>query len=306
MSTASKPWKRWADTEDTYLRQNYAKGEMAEMAFTLGRSATAVRTRAKQLGLKRTTHIWSEADLEILRREYSRLGPVGVSQLVNRHPRVVLKTAHRLGIKRKYPWTTRQDCILRQRYPMEGASEELSLATGKNRKMIHHRAGALGLSYIGPHKNLGRNAGRNSIHWMGVSDPDDSRFDVPATVMKILRRNACARKIPITLTLLDIWNLLRAQRGCCAKTGRSVSFTEGTASIDRIDSDGPYSPENIRITTIMANLCQLYYTDAEMDQFCLDYVRHKGLLTIPAKDAEAEAAASQAATTAAPALKEAA
>lgn len=76
------------------------------------------------------------------------------------------------------------------------------------------------------------------------------------------RRSAKAGKI-CTLTLQDVKNLWLKQDGCCAYTGeklslgglRSVRRLRGytTASLDRIDSVGSYTVENVQIVHVAIN-----------------------------------------------------
>lgn len=59
------------------------------------------------------------------------------------------------------------------------------------------------------------------------------------------------RKIPFKLTIKQAWSLFLKQDRKCALSDLPLSFPEkwdstGTASLDRINSDGPYSTANVQ------------------------------------------------------------
>jgi hypothetical protein len=57
------------------------------------------------------------------------------------------------------------------------------------------------------------------------------------------------RSIPLELTIEEAWTLFRSQNATCALSGLPIGFgigTKTTASIDRIDSEGPYKLGNVQ------------------------------------------------------------
>ena len=66
-----------------------------------------------------------------------------------------------------------------------------------------------------------------------------------------IRHSADARGIPFDVTKEQIWNLFLKQDKRCALTGLPITLwvrdrTKGTASLDRRDSDGPYTLSNVQ------------------------------------------------------------
>lgn len=73
--------------------------------------------------------------------------------------------------------------------------------------------------------------------------------EIPSTYWGALRASATDRNIPFNITAQEAWNLFLTQKRKCALSGESISFNRkpiGTASLDRKDSAGPYSIENVQ------------------------------------------------------------
>lgn len=73
---------------------------------------------------------------------------------------------------------------------------------------------------------------------------------IDGTYFGRIRRKAKARKIPLKITIEDVYNQYTKQNGVCNISGielelPTLSTDIGTASIDRIDSNGIYEPNNI-------------------------------------------------------------
>jgi len=67
-----------------------------------------------------------------------------------------------------------------------------------------------------------------------------------------IQREAKYRKIPFNLTIKEAWEKFQLQRGKCIFSGLDLTFattvhaTDGTASLDRIDSSLGYQSDNIQ------------------------------------------------------------
>jgi hypothetical protein len=274
-----KGWKKWDAEHDAFVVEHYTSKSPMWIGEKIDRSPNSVKQRALKLGVTRTCEEWTADDIALLKADYVTKGAASVAQKLGRTSAAVQTFASKIGFGKNLAWSNSDIETLKARYPLEGASDSLARDLRRSKRNFSLKASTLGIAYTGACKNIGRNSGSSSAHWKGYTDKaGDKRFDVPAKVMTMLRRNAANREIPVDLTVCDISAKLREQNGRCAKTGRVISFIDGTASVDRINSDIGYTVSNIRITTIMANLCQLYYTDAEMALFCTDYVRHNRLL----------------------------
>jgi len=88
-------------------------------------------------------------------------------------------------------------------------------------------------------KRKGTKGGENNPAWKGYGC-------IPGKVFSRLKRNAEIRNISFDLTIEDIHSIFVEQQYKCAFTGFDIFF-DGTASIDRIDSDKGYTVDNIQI-----------------------------------------------------------
>jgi hypothetical protein len=82
-------------------------------------------------------------------------------------------------------------------------------------------------------------------------------------------------------TLDHLLELLKKQDGRCAVTRKIFTF-EGNAvgtnvSIDRIDSNKPYSAGNVRLVCVAVNYMKRRMNDDELLDWCLDIVKGMGL-----------------------------
>lgn len=75
--------------------------------------------------------------------------------------------------------------------------------------------------------------------------------------------------------------LLQKQNRRCAVTGKAFTFggdEVGTnISIDRIDSNKPYSAGNVRLVCVAVNYMKRRMSDDELVDWCLDIVKGMGL-----------------------------
>lgn len=106
-----------------------------------------------------------------------------------------------------------------------------------------------------------------------------------------LRPNA---KGPVTLTLDDLLALWERQRGRCALTRFKLTHIAGrgfvptNASVDRIENDGPYSANNVRLVCRLANQMRFQLPDSEFLKWCRAITR-----TLSRKDSEESQASIQ-------------
>ncbi len=96
------------------------------------------------------------------------------------------------------------------------------------------------------------------------------------TMINMARTRAKERGMPFDISHDDIIEKLEAQGGLCAlsKTEFDISAAEAgkrrklNMSIDRIDSTGGYTRDNIRITSVMVNMARLNWSDADFVAMC--------------------------------------
>lgn len=79
-----------------------------------------------------------------------------------------------------------------------------------------------------------------------------------------MKRNAEKRKIPFFLTIEEMDAIMEAQDHRCVYTGRKLDAKTRknyTASLDRKDSDGSYTADNVQFTCIEANIAKWKLTE---------------------------------------------
>lgn len=107
-----------------------------------------------------------------------------------------------------------------------------------------------------------------------VSDP---RFK--ATVRKMLnmaRTRAKERGMAFSICHDDVVATLEKQGGVCALSKMTFDISQPedgkrrmrTMSIDRVDSNGGYVSDNIRITSVMVNMARLNWSDGAFREMC--------------------------------------
>ena len=95
-------------------------------------------------------------------------------------------------------------------------------------------------------KRKGTKLGAKNHSWKGYKD-------VPGKVLSKLKRDAKTRDIEFHITLEDIQNKYEQQDKCCALSGIPVLWNLN-ASVDRIDSNGHYTVDNIQIVLNVVNI----------------------------------------------------
>jgi len=91
-------------------------------------------------------------------------------------------------------------------------------------------------------------------------------------------RTRTHRKVLITEEYIQA--LWVKQTGCCALTGIPMTFTRGVGavstnvSIDRIDSNRDYEPNNIQLVCHQANIIKNKLTESELLLWCSRVVAH--------------------------------
>lgn len=87
-------------------------------------------------------------------------------------------------------------------------------------------------------------------------------------------RGANARKLPIDITIEQIWDLFLKQDRCCALTGLLLKFGETskdrsiTASLDRIDSNKGYTIDNVQWVHKVINMMKNNLSCDDFINYC--------------------------------------
>lgn len=113
------------------------------------------------------------------------------------------------------------------------------------------------------------NCGKKNKRWRGYGDISGYYF----TETKL---NAKERGLEFTITIEDMWNIYLKQDKKCALTKIPIFFKdsqrratiEQTASIDRIDSDKGYTPDNIQVVHKDVNRMKNWYPQDRFIEIC--------------------------------------
>lgn len=84
--------------------------------------------------------------------------------------------------------------------------------------------------------------GKENPMWKGCGD-------ISGEYWSSVRRGARTRNIEFSISVQDGWTVYERQNGLCALTGVPIRFgrrSEGTASLDRVDSSRGYTKDNIQ------------------------------------------------------------
>jgi hypothetical protein len=120
-----------------------------------------------------------------------------------------------------------------------------------------------------------------SPHWKGCGAITGSRYHR-------IRVNATSRGIAFRLTCEQVWRIFIEQRGRCAITGLPLVLhtknadTQWNASLDRIDSQGPYTPENVWWVDLRINLLKRELSLQEVLARCCRVSRYRKATHKPA------------------------
>lgn len=104
--------------------------------------------------------------------------------------------------------------------------------------------------------------------WKGVNQ-------LSGTMLYRIKRNAAVRGINFSLSAEFLWGLYESQGRRCALSGMPIEFgryymngTDTTASLDRIDSNGPYAEENVQWVHKDINLMKMDFDEQRFFELC--------------------------------------
>lgn len=96
----------WKQEEEEYLRRNYHRKSIEELAAYLRRGTSGVYKRCYQLGLTKkanrpTWKRWTEAEKEKLRKMYPLTRNKKLAEILDRTENAIISMARRMGLKKK-------------------------------------------------------------------------------------------------------------------------------------------------------------------------------------------------------------
>ena len=142
----------WKDVEEEYLKKCYCNTSAAEIGKKLGKTATAVKKKAKKLGLKPEkrdgVNPWTAKEIAYLKKNYQELGLKEMVKKLKRSRSSILHKALSLGLTNSgesRPWTDREVAYLEAKYvtqPVELTAKRLK----RTMVSVQHKAMRLGLN----------------------------------------------------------------------------------------------------------------------------------------------------------------
>lgn len=106
--------------------------------------------------------------------------------------------------------------------------------------------------------------GQDSHKWQG-------EHGVPKHFFSIIKKSAIKRNLEFSISMQDISNIFYLQGEVCILSGCEVSFfptSKPTASVDRIDCNFGYIPENIQIVHKRINMLKKTLLNNEFVELC--------------------------------------
>ncbi|EEQ09136.1 hypothetical protein ymoll0001_31990 [Yersinia mollaretii ATCC 43969] len=132
-----------------FVETHYGMLPVAEIAVYLGRTVTAIRLAAQELGLcKVQADSWTEEEKEVIRTHYADgEGITFVGQLLpGRTRKTIFAMAKKMGVKSLRSWQENEVHILMRFYPKMGTKVVLKLPR-RSVESIKIKASQLGLKY---------------------------------------------------------------------------------------------------------------------------------------------------------------
>jgi hypothetical protein len=102
---------------------------------------------------------------------------------------------------------------------------------------------------------------------------------IPRLLIEVWKSNARKRNILFNISYEEIDNLWSVQNGKCALTGRTMSNKYNSkrdtkVSLDRIDSNKPYTIDNVQLVTGIVNIAKNTMNNLEFIALCKEVANH--------------------------------
>lgn len=137
----------WSSQDVEFLTQHYTGRTPAWLAKHLPHSPAAIRQKALQLGLPRSTGTWSPLELDLLRRYYPALGAVGIAARLPRRTMGAIQAkvkSLRLKAVRPEKWTPSEVLCLKAALAAGGLRAASAALPGRSEQAVRQKAVACG------------------------------------------------------------------------------------------------------------------------------------------------------------------
>lgn len=106
---------RWSKSEELFLKENYGRLSLSEIAKRIGRSYKAVKGKASSMRLMDKKNVWSDEQVEYLKEAWSNTPRKIIAEKLQKPVSVVFVKAKDIGLIRKR-WTKKEEDYLRKHY----------------------------------------------------------------------------------------------------------------------------------------------------------------------------------------------
>ncbi|EQA1622865.1 hypothetical protein V5K00_RS12075 [Enterobacter asburiae] len=134
----------WSEAEMDIIRDHYARGTEARSLIRLlpGRSVNAIFSMAETLRVQ-SGRFWGDAELEILKADYPRVGTAVTERLPGRNTVSVRIMARRLGLKKSHssevgfrPWSDEEWTLLEKNMHLSVAEQQATLFPDRTKRAV--------------------------------------------------------------------------------------------------------------------------------------------------------------------------
>ena len=104
-------YRRWSEDEIKLLKSLFPRGKAGKIAEKTGRSLTAVRQKARELGLTKRLYPWSKKDLILLKKLYPSKMAQQIADQIGRSLPAIQRRIQRLGLRKRLRYDERHQVV---------------------------------------------------------------------------------------------------------------------------------------------------------------------------------------------------
>lgn len=138
--------RTWTPSQLRTLRRRYGKEPVRGLAARLGKTESAVKSKAKKLGVQDHNRFLTEAEREAIRQEYGKTPTAALAERLGLKPACLQRTASKMGLTRPTPRITEEDLGRIRKLHGQGWSDtEIAALLGRERHAVSNHRKRMGL-----------------------------------------------------------------------------------------------------------------------------------------------------------------